>query len=95
MIPTSSVNTIDLYFLDARAKLLDIAAFMDRTERAGVTEDFRYRAFRNALRCLDGENRAERILVALSDPTDELIPQATTNFARGAWRTEGNTSGSP
>lgn len=86
MIPASPVNVIDLYFLDARSKLLDIAAFMDRVERTGGTDDFRYRAFQEALRSLNGGNRAERVLVALSDPSQELIPKATTKSACGAWR---------
>lgn len=86
MIPASPVDAIDLHFLDARSKLLDIAAFMDRVERSGGGGDFRYKAFREALRCLDGGNRAERVLVAFSDPSQELIPTATTKSACGAWR---------
>ena len=78
-------NIIDLYFPDARAKLIDIAAFMDRTEKAGNTDDFRYMAFRKALQCLDTENRAEDVLFALSDPTKELITEAGTKSASGAW----------
>ncbi|MBT7909336.1 MAG: hypothetical protein HN607_02255, partial [Verrucomicrobia bacterium] len=38
-------NILDLYFLDARARLIDIAAFMDRVDRAGGGDDFRYDAF--------------------------------------------------
>ena len=30
----SKPNAVDLYFMDARAKLIDIAAFMDRVDRA-------------------------------------------------------------
>ena len=76
---------IDLYFSDARAKLIDIAAFMDRIEKAGNTDDFRYVAFKKALECLDAENRAEDVLLALSDPTEELISKAGTKSASGAW----------
>ena len=41
-------NILDLYFLGARARLIDIAAFMDRVDRADGKADFRYDAFREA-----------------------------------------------
>ena len=85
MKPAEKKNTVDLYFMEARSKLIDIAAFMDRVERDGYTEDFRYRAFKDALNSLDSESRARDVLLALSDPTDELIPVATTKAACGAW----------
>ncbi|MBC8245075.1 MAG: hypothetical protein H8E20_11840 [Verrucomicrobia bacterium] len=80
-------NILDLYFLDARARLIDIAAFMDRVDRAGGGADFRYDAFREALKSLgDGQpGRAEKVLLAFSDPTNEPIPEATTKAACGAW----------
>jgi hypothetical protein len=66
---------LDLYFLEHRAKLLDIAAFLDRVERASGEEDFRLRAFRETLALLtDGEpERARRVLEKLSDATTEPI----------------------
>ena len=80
-------NILDLYFLDARARLIDIAAFMDRVDRAGGGDDFRYDAFRAALKALDSgkSDRAGEVLLAFSDPTDEPIPAATTKAACGAW----------
>ena len=80
-------NILDLYFLDARARLIDIAAFMDRVDRADGGTDFRYDAFREALKALeDGQpGRAEKVLLAFSDPTNEPIPEATTKAACGAW----------
>ena len=42
-------QVLDLYFMDARSKLLDLAAFIDRVERAQGKEDFRMTAFRKAL----------------------------------------------
>ena len=80
-------NILDLYFLDARARLIDIAAFMDRVDRADGGTDFRYDAFREALKALeDGQpGRAEKVLLAFSDPTNEPIPEATTQAACGAW----------
>ncbi len=85
MKPTTCNNVLDLYFLDARCKLIDIAAFMDRAEKNEATDDFRYQAFKKALECLNGEDRAENVLLALSDPTEELIERAGTKSAHGAW----------
>ncbi|MDX1951616.1 MAG: hypothetical protein SFY81_05495 [Verrucomicrobiota bacterium] len=78
---------LDLYFMDARCKLIELAAFMDRVERSEGNEDFRMIAFRKALEELKASppNRAERVLLALSDPTIEPIPAATTKAACGAW----------
>ena len=78
---------LDLYFMDARHKLIDLAAFMDRVERAEGEEDFRMEAFREALAELQksGRDRAERVLLSLSDPTVEPIASATTKAACGAW----------
>ena len=79
-------QVLDLYFMDARCKLIDLAAFMDRMERASGEEDFRMAEFRKAMRELEGKmNRAERVLLALSDPTPEPIAAATTKAACGAY----------
>jgi hypothetical protein len=77
---------LDLYFMDARSKLLDLAAFMDRVDRASGEADFRFGAFRKALTALDAKkNRAEKVLLSLSDPTKAPIPAATTKAATGAY----------
>jgi hypothetical protein len=82
---------VDLYFLEHRAKLIDIAAFLDRVDRASAAddtaEDFRLRQFRQALALLlDGEDeRARRVLELLSDPTTEPIDSAGVKGASGAW----------
>jgi hypothetical protein len=78
---------LDLYFMDARCKLIDLAAFLDRVDRAGGESDFRLTAFRQALKELgkDRPERAKQVLLALSDPTTQPIPQATTKAACGAW----------
>lgn len=80
-------QVLDLYFLDARGKLIEIAAFLDRVERATGQEDFRAKAFRKAVRELSGKKsrRAEKVLLALSDPTTKPIPTATTKAACGAY----------
>lgn len=80
-------QVLDLYFMDARSKLIDLAAFTDRVERAGGEDDFRMEAFRAALAELGGSRRekARQVLLAFSDPTNDPIPAATTQAARGAW----------
>ncbi len=79
-------EVLDLYFMDARCKLIDLAAFMDRVERGTGNEDFRMTEFRKALKALEAAgNRAEKVLLALSDPTTEPIPAATTKAACGAY----------
>jgi hypothetical protein len=86
---------LDLYFVDARARLIDIAAFLDRIERAGDDDDFRIGAFRRALKELDepGADRARRVLLALSDPTREPIASAPGKGACGAYPADSNSFG--
>lgn len=79
----------DRYFLEHRAKLLDIAAFLDRLDRAAGDgpDDFRVAALRRAIAILDdgrGE-RARRVLELLSDPTTEPIEKAPGKGASGAY----------
>ena len=78
--PQNREEVIDTYFMEHRAKLIDVAAYLDRLDRArpvGEKTDFRDAAFRNAIAILtDGESqRARRILDLLSDHTTE-IPQS-------------------
>jgi hypothetical protein len=65
MTPTlSAAEALDRYFLEARSKLLDLAAILDRIDRGGeVPNDPRLERIRKALSLLQqpGENRAERI----------------------------------
>jgi hypothetical protein len=80
-------QVLDLYFMDARSKLIDLAAFIDRVERASGEDDFRMKAFREALGELSKNNRekAKQVLLKFSDPTTEPIPAATAKGAVGAW----------
>lgn len=89
-MPPDSMNQkeiIDRYFLENRAKVLDIAAFLDRIDRCNEDEsDFRVEAL---LRCIaelqtDLEGRAERILLLLSDHSTGPIEHAGTKGASGA-----------
>lgn len=79
--PAARSRVIDLYFMEHRAKVLDIAAFLDRLDRAKDDigrEDFRVRGLREAIAILlDGRGeRARRILDHFSDPTEEPIASA-------------------
>ena len=78
---------LDLYFMDSRAKLIDLAAFLDRVDRGTGDADFRLAAFREALKELAGEKptRARDVLLALSDPTSEPIAKSPGKGAVGAW----------
>jgi hypothetical protein len=80
-------QVLDLYFMDARSKLIDLAAFLDRLDRAQGEADFRLSGFRKAMEELekDQSERAKGVLLALSDPTTAPIPAATTKAACGAW----------
>lgn len=80
-------KVLDLYFLDARHKLVELAAFLDRVEHASGKEDFRLAAFRAALTKLNGKrkNKARDVLLAFSDPTTKPIAKATVKGATGAW----------
>ena len=80
-------EVLDLYFMDARSKLIDIAAFLDRVDRAGGDADFRLREFKKALQCLDAGKpaRAEKVLLSLSDHSTAPIPKATIKGATGAY----------
>ena len=78
---------LDLYFMEARAKLIDIAGFLDRLDRGEGEADFRLAAFKKALGELaHGEAvRAKSVLMSLSDPTVEPIAKAPGKGACGAW----------
>jgi len=80
-------QVLDLYFLDARHKLVEIAAFLDRVERAEGQDDFRLKNFRAALASLTGrkQHRAKRVLLAFSDPTTKPVAKAGGKGACGAW----------
>ena len=82
----ASVNLVDLGFMDSRSKLIDLAAFLDRVQRAGQEEDFRVQALKNALTLLsqDKPQRAKDVLLSFSDPSTEPIAKAMMQGAIGA-----------
>lgn len=79
-------QVLDLYFLDARHKLIDLAAFLDRVERAQGQGDFRLKAFRAALGKLSGsrKGKAKNVLLTFSDLSTKPVDKAPGKGAVGA-----------
>lgn len=82
---------INRYFLEHRAKLIDLASFLDRIDRAadadGPVDDFRIDAFKTAIHELltDGPGRARRVQEVFSDQSTEPIDKAPMKGALGAF----------
>jgi hypothetical protein len=89
--PLDRNAVVDRYFLEHRAKLIDLAAYLDRYDRArpGARsgDDPRHAALLAAMAILlDGRpDRARRVLEHLSDPTTEPIPLSPGKGAIGAF----------
>lgn len=85
--PASPGAVVDHGFIPVRAKLIEVAAFLDRVERHDAADDFRCAALRAAAAVLvDGRpERARRILEKLSDPTKEPEVTSSGKAALGAW----------
>jgi hypothetical protein len=83
----------DEYFIENRNRILEIAAFLDRLDRADpdrVSRDFRVRAFRQALAMLasDRPDYVGQIQQLLSDPRTEPIAALDRKSAQGAYEAE-------
>lgn len=88
--PLTKQQLLDEFFIEQRTKLLDIAAFLDRLDRAddqAPTRDFRINALDEALQVLSGSEslRLNRIQMIFSDPTTEPLEKLTQKSARGAY----------
>jgi hypothetical protein len=86
--PPANVNLVDLGFMDSRSKLIDLAAFLDRIQRAGQEGDFRVQALKNAIQLLslNEPKRAQEVLLSFSDPSTQPIEKATIQGAIGAFK---------
>lgn len=87
--PLTQKELMDQYFMEYRAQVLSIAAFLDRMDRASalnIGEDFRFQAFRKSLEVLQWEegHRTEAIQMLLSDPRTELLEDRDQQNADGA-----------
>ena len=90
-VPIDRTAVVDRYFIEHRAKVIDIAAFLDRIDRAAPrhsanSRDFRQDALLRAVAILlDGKSeRARRVLESFSDPSTEPIEKAPMKGALGA-----------
>ena len=85
--PQTAQQVIDTYFMEHRAKLVDIAAYLDRIDRGqgAMPSDLRDIAFRKAIAILtDGEtHRAKRILNLFSDHSHDM-PQSAEGMKGAA-----------
>jgi hypothetical protein len=93
--PMTQRELVDEYFMEHRTKILDLAAFLDRLERArerDAEDDFRLVAVRGALAVLAGEEeaRVERIQMILSDQRTEPLPHLDQQSAKGAYDPAGS-----
>lgn len=82
---------LDVYYLENRRILLDLAAFLDRLDRArdvaAPDDDFRVTAMRRGIEVLSSNSvrRARDIQMILSDPSDWPTDGADRNPGRGAF----------
>ena len=83
----SKTDILDLYFMDARYKLIDIAAFLDRLDRHEGESDSRHSGFLKAMEAMlnpGDQPRAKAVLESLSDHSTEPVESSTIQFAYGA-----------
>ena len=94
--PMTYAQVVEVYFMEHRAKLIDVAAFLDRLERAqpGPENDFRVEALLSSLDILrDGKpQRVKRILEHFSDHTTDPVDTAPMQGAIGAVPLDSNTA---
>lgn len=88
--PLTQQQLIDEYFIEVRAKILDVAAFLDRMERSverNAEDDFRIVAMQQALQALAVRTfgRVYDIQMIFSDPTSEPLMQLDRKSAFGAF----------
>ena len=82
----SKKELLDLQYIDARHKLIDLAAFLDRIDRHPGDQDYRFTALKDALPILlaDRPDRARAVLESFSDHSEEISPSAPFQGAFGA-----------
>ena len=91
--PLTQRELIAEYFMEHRVQVLELAAFLDRLDRAreiDAHDDFRLRSIRKALAVLvDGDgSRVQRVQMIFSDPRSELLEALDQKSAKGAYDPE-------
>ena len=88
--PMTSKEALETYFLDNRARLLEIASFLDRMDRYEDSEDakadFRYKSFIKALKLVidSKKERTKAVQLIFSDQSSEPKERITDPKAYGA-----------
>ena len=88
--PLTGHELVDEYFIETRNRIIEVAAFLDRLDRADpavAEQDFRVRALAEAIRVLagGGPDRVRDIQVLMSDPTTEPLATLDRKGAVGAY----------
>jgi hypothetical protein len=88
--PLTQRELIDAQFMEHRVQVVELAAFLDRLDRArerDAEDDFRLEATRAALGVLadGGGERVRRVQMLFSDPRSELLAELDQKGANGAW----------
>jgi hypothetical protein len=87
--PLSPRELVDEYFIENRTRLLEIAAFLDRLDRADpayASRDFRMKAFAEAVAGLSRTGgRLDHIQHLLSDPRETPLDALDRKSALGAY----------
>lgn len=91
--PMSQQELIAEYFMEYRASLLAVAAFIDRMERSvdkNGEGDFRWQAFKEAMAVLatDEPDRVHKMQMILSDQDTTLMDERDSQSAYGAFNPE-------
>jgi hypothetical protein len=86
----TAAQIADEYFIENRNRVLEIAAFLDRLDRADpdrATRDFRLAALADALAILAKKQPGYVLQIQrlLSDPTTEPLPALDRKSAQGAY----------
>ena len=90
MSPFSGLEVVEEYFIENRHRLMEVAAFLDRLDRAGTgqaKQDFRMKAFHEAIQLLSSNEpgRVAQMQMIFSDPTTDPRPALDRKAAYGAF----------
>lgn len=87
--PLTAIQIVDEYFIENRNRIIEVAAFLDRLDRAdpAAKEDYRVQALSDAIGVLAGDSptRVQDIQLLLSDPRTEPLPALDRKGAVGAY----------
>lgn len=98
--PMSQHALIDEFFIEHRVHVLEVAAYLDRLNRAAeqdANDDFRYVALKRAVAELTSSvpGRVERVQMIFSDPDVRLLEERDQQSAWGASKQASRSNGLP